>query len=105
MNHLGDITKQKMTETIETKAKRPEYILSREDLVKHLQEVGKAIITDAEQIAPEPRNVALIEISAEIAPLTEVTRVKYTIHRNADPRVSMTQTHNTREKPPISPQD
>lgn len=94
-----------MVETIEAKAKRPEYILSREDLVKHLREVGKSIITDAEQIAPEPRNVALIEISAEIAPLTEVTRVKYTIHRNADPRVSMTQTHNTREKPPKMPQD
>ena len=80
-------------------------MLTREDLIKHLQEVGKAIIEDADRIALDPCKVSYVEISAEIAPLTEVTRVKYTIHRNADPRVSMTQTHNTREKPPISPQD
>ena len=92
-------------ETIKTKVKRPEVIVTREDLAKHIQEVGNAIITDAEQIAIDPSNVAIIEISAEIAPLTEVTRVKYTIHRNADPRVGMTETHNACEKATDLPQD
>lgn len=71
-----------------TQVKRESLFLTRDDLIEHIREVGKAIINDAEHIAPTPLMCSGIEITAHICPSTEATEVEYHITRYADPRLT-----------------
>lgn len=76
-----------MTSKMESNIQRNYFLSSPEAVSAHLKAVGEAIIKDAEQIRLEPSNIASIKISAEIAPCTNITYVRYEIERRADPRI------------------
>ena len=76
-----------MSKEITNSVKRDYFLSSPEAVSAHLKAVGEAIIKDAEQIRLEPSNIASIKISAEIAPCTNITYVRYEIDRRADPRI------------------
>lgn len=71
-----------------TQVKRESLFLTREVLIEHIKEVGKAIINDAERITPCPKYCSGIEITAHIYPVAETTEVEYRITRYADPRIA-----------------
>lgn len=62
-------------------------MITRDDLIAHIKEVGQRIIDDAEGIAPDPNGTSFMEIRATIAPESEVTQIEYKIVRYADPRI------------------
>lgn len=68
-----------------SKVNRPRGF-TRDDLIEHIKAVGQRIIDDAERIATDPTKTSYIDIEAEISPSQEVTKVKYHITQNADPR-------------------
>ena len=72
-----------MIEKQTTEVPRPKS-LPRDDLTLHLKAIGQAIINDANALAGVG-NASRISITAVIAPLTEVTKVRYTIERIAEP--------------------
>ena len=74
-----------MTEEMTTKIQKP-IPCKEQDLIEHLKYVGHIIIEDAEIIGKSPDKTCCISINAVIEP-TEVTKIRYTIERIADPRV------------------
>ena len=67
-----------------TSVARP-FNLPKDELQKHLEAIGSAIIADAETIS-KYKKIKYIEISAEINPCEEITEIEYHIKRLADPR-------------------
>jgi hypothetical protein len=61
-------------------------VLDEDALIKHLKAIGKAIIDDADHLTIDSHNLRLVHIDADIAPLEQVTTVRYTLERIADPR-------------------
>ena len=76
-----------MNKRIINSIERDYFLTSPEAVSSHVKAVGEAIIKDAEDIRLEPSNIASIKISAEIAPCTNITCVRYEIERRADPRI------------------
>lgn len=76
-----------MNKEITNSVERDYFLTSPEVVSSHVKAVGEAIIKDAEDIRLEPSNIASIKISAEIAPCTNITYVRYEIERRADPRI------------------
>ena len=72
-----------MIEKKTTDVHRPKA-LPRDDLTLHLKAIGQAIIDDADKLAGIGK-ASRIGITAMIAPLTEVTKVRYTVERIAEP--------------------
>lgn len=63
------------------------YALTTEQLIDHLRCVGDAIKEDAARLSIRAEDIFGITISAEIVPATEITIIKYSIERYADPRI------------------
>ena len=76
-----------MSKGIINSIERDYFLTSPEVVSSHVKAIGEAIIKDAEEIRLEPSNIASIKISAEIAPCTNITYVRYEIERRADPRI------------------
>ena len=60
--------------------------MNNDAFVEHLKQIGKAIIEDAEHLTVDTQNLRLVRVEAEIAPCEQVTTIKYTLERIADPR-------------------
>lgn len=58
--------------------------LPREDLARHLRAIGQAIINDADNVSGIS-HASHIGIVARIAPMQEVTKIRYTIERIGEP--------------------
>ena len=69
-------------------------LLTKEDLIEHIKEIGQTILFDAENIAIDPQNVRSFHIEATIAPGEKATNVTYTVNRFADPRIRKARTIN-----------
>lgn len=83
-----------MTSKMSSSVERDYFLTSPEVVSAHLKAVGEAIIKDADQIRLEPSNITYIKISAEIAPCTSITYVRYEIERRADPRLQSQEIKN-----------
>ncbi len=72
---------------METKVKRKKLLTTKEELAEHLKCVGRAIVSDADQLALEPGGLCRIAINVEIAPDQQITVINYKLERIADARL------------------
>lgn len=72
---------------ITSRVERDYFMRTAEEVSKHIKAVGEAIVADADDIRLLPDNIYSITITAEIAPCTNITYVRYEIERRADPRI------------------
>lgn len=74
---------EKQTATVSRK-----WGLSKDDLKEHIKSIGLTIMKDAEQLSDHPETIKYLGITAMVNPMTEVTKVRYTLDRISDPRVA-----------------